>query len=55
MKSALVESATEILVKVKGSQLDWFRESEEVISPCIKSRNTLYSKWLGSRYGLAVA
>ena len=27
MKLALVESATEILVKVKGSQLDWFRES----------------------------
>ena len=48
MKSALVESATEILGKVKGSQPDWFRESEEVISPYIKSRNTLYSKWLGS-------
>ena len=48
MKSALVESATEILGKAKGSQPDWFRESEEVISPYIKSRSTLYSKWLGS-------
>ena len=36
MKLALVESATKILGKVKGSQPDWFRESEEVISPYIK-------------------
>ena len=36
MKLALVESATEVLGKVKGSQLDWFCESEEVISPYIK-------------------
>ena len=39
MKSALVESATEILGKVKGSQPDWFCESEEVISPYTKSKN----------------
>ena len=42
MKSALVETATEILGKVRGSQPDWFRESEEVIIPYIKSMNTLY-------------
>ena len=36
MKLALVESATKIFGKVKGSQPDWFRESEEVISPYIK-------------------
>ena len=44
MKSALVEFVSEILGKVKGSQPDWFCESEEVISPYIKSRNTLYLK-----------
>ena len=48
MKSVLVESATEILGKVKGSQPDWFCESDKVISPYIKSRSTLYSKWLDS-------
>ena len=42
MKSALVESATKILGKVRGGQPDRFCVSEEVISPYIKLMNTLH-------------
>ena len=48
VKSALVESAVDVLGKAKGSQSVRFCESEKVIKPYITTINTLYSKWLGS-------
>lgn len=51
VKSALVESAVDVLGKAKGSQSVRFCESEKVIKPYITTINTLYSKWLGSSNG----
>ena len=49
MSGALIESTDELVGKVKGQKLGWFRESMGTLKPLLQSRNFAYTKWLFSR------
>ena len=49
MSEALIESADELVGKVKGCQPDCFMESMGILKPLLLSRNCAYTKWLASR------
>ena len=51
VSGALIESADELVGKVKGHLPDWFRESMGTLKPLLQSRNCAYTKWLASRKG----
>ena len=48
MKSALTETASSMLGKVRRCHPDWFKESIDELKPLLEHRNTLYTKWLKS-------
>ena len=48
MRAALVDTALETLGRVRRSQPDWFRESEDIIRPYLQERNVAYTKWLAN-------
>ena len=51
MSGALIESADELVGKVKGRHPNWFRESMGTLKPLLQSKNCAYTKWLASRKG----
>ena len=55
MRTALVDTADEMLGRAKRSQPDWFLESEDTIRQFLQARNAAYTKWLstGDRQELA--
>ena len=48
MKAAMVDTAGEILGKVKKRQPDWFQASEDHLRSYLLARNSAYRKWLAS-------
>ena len=48
MRAALVDTALEILGRVRRSQLDWFSGSEDIVKPYLQERNVAYTKWLAN-------
>ena len=46
MKSALCESAEEVLGHEDRKQPNWFRECEVDLKPLFAERNRLYALWL---------
>ena len=49
MKSALCETAEEVLGHKHGKQPNWFRESVVDLKPMVAERNRLYALWLATR------
>ena len=48
MKSALCETAKEVIVYEDRKHPDWFRESEVDLKPLYAERNRLYALWLAT-------
>ena len=48
MRSALLESADELLGYEKSRQPDWFQESADELRPQLQQRNNAYDRWLAS-------
>ena len=48
VRSALVDSAEEVLGTVVRSQPDWFTDSLDELKPLLLSRNVAYAKWLST-------
>ena len=48
MRAALIDTALKTLGRVRSSQPDWFRESEDIIRPYLQERNVAYTKWTDS-------
>ena len=48
MKAAMVDTAGEILGKVKKRQPNWFQDSEDHLRSYLMARNSAYRKWLAS-------
>ena len=51
VRGTLIESADELVGKVKVLQRDWFRKTMGTLKPLQRSRNSAYIKWLASREG----
>ena len=49
VRSALTETADDVLGKVRCYQPDWFQESMEELKPLLQQRNDAYKKWLATK------
>ncbi len=47
-RSAVLESADELLGYEKSRQPDWFQESADELKPQLQQRNNAYDRWLAS-------
>ena len=49
VRSALTETADDVLGRVRRYQPDWFQESMEELKPLLQQRNDAYKKWLATK------